>query len=332
MPELTRSEAQAISKYVARFTEAFRRDVVEPLAAQLRNCQPAEVTELLAQLTLLQRALEIRTKRLKVHDAHRPLLKRALIDQRREVAQAVEVPLQKVVDGAVTRMLRRELLSLEHYMNVEWFDEVEALRTPALTDYLSIRHAEAALPEPLELLPRQYDEKFHILEAPALFLPDLAYYRRRCAFRDAPIAVAYLDIDDFKSYNTRYTETKVDLALLAPFMELLEAHVFAHGHAYRFGGDEYLLLLPNMTNEWLLPFMAALQGRIAGSRFIGIESVPTVSVGLFVVDADCWFTDREILSRANDAKNFAKAHRKGAIAGYDSPRARPDDLTLLASG
>jgi hypothetical protein len=50
MPELTRSEAQALARYVARFTEAFRREVAVPLATQLRNCQPAEVGDVLAQL------------------------------------------------------------------------------------------------------------------------------------------------------------------------------------------------------------------------------------------------------------------------------------------
>jgi hypothetical protein len=72
--------------------------------------------------------------------------------------------------------------------------------------------------------------------------------------------------------------------------------VFSRGHAYRFGGDEYLLLLPNMTQEWLLPFLSSLQRRIGESRFIGIESAPTVSTELVVVDADCWFTDREVLA------------------------------------
>jgi diguanylate cyclase (GGDEF)-like protein len=329
MPELTRSEAQALARYVARFIEAFRRDVVLPLAAQLRNCQPAEVGEVLAQLSLLERALEIRSKRVAVHDAHRPLLKRVLIDQRREVAREIDVPLQKAVDGQVIKMLRRELHLLEHFMQGDWFAETSALRVPALTDYLSIRHAEAALPDPLEPRPREYDEKFHILEAPSLFLPDLAYYRRRCRFRDAPIAVAYLDIDDFKDFNTRHTETKVDLTLLAPFMEILEAHTFAHGHAYRFGGDEYVLLLPNATSDWAVAFVRALQQRIRDASFVGIDRAPTVSAGLVVVDVDCWLIDREVLGLANEAKNYAKAHAKGSVAGCVAASGQVGDITPL---
>jgi diguanylate cyclase (GGDEF)-like protein len=142
------------------------------------------------------------------------------------------------------------------------------------------------------------------------------YYRRRCRIREASIAVAYLDIDDFKAYNTRHTETTIDLVLLGPFMEILEAHVFGHGHAYRFGGDEYVLLLPNMPDSWALPFLRALQERIASASFRGVQRSPTVSVGLFVVDVDCPLTDREVLSRANEAKNTAKEQEKGRIVGY----------------
>jgi diguanylate cyclase (GGDEF)-like protein len=327
--EFTRSEAAAFARYVGRFGDRLQREVVGPLAAQLRGVQPSEVSELLEQLALVTRALEIRAKRVWIHAAHQSLLKRVLIDQRREVAEAIDVPLQKTVDMKVTQQIRRELLSLEHLMSGEWFEATTPLRVPALTDYLSIRHAEAALPEVLQLSPREYDEKFQILEAPSLFLPDLAYYRRRCRFRDASIAVAFLDIDDFKSFNTRHTETKIDRVLLAPFMEALEAHVFAHGHAYRFGGDEYVLLLPNMMPEWALAFVRSLQARLAQVRYAGIDRGPTLSAGLVVVDVECWFTEREILARANEAKQFAKSREKGRVAGYTSPRANPEDLALL---
>lgn len=328
MPEFTRSEARALATGVERFTATFRREVEGVIAAQFRGCQPAEIAELLGQLSLLGHQLEARQKPVQVHDAYRGLLKRVLIDQRREQAEAIDVPLQKAVDGQLIRMLRRELFTLELLMSAPWFHETVALRLPRLTDYLSIRHAEAALPEPPVLRPREYDEKFHILEAPSLFLPDLAYYRRRCAFRDAPIAVAYLDIDDFKAFNTRHTETQVDLDLLNPFMEAIEAQVFSHGHAYRFGGDEYLLTLPNMDQRWAVGFLRALQARIAGQSYRGIPRPPTVSIGLVVVSVDCSLTDREVQARANSAKNHAKATSKGSIATFEGELFRDADLAL----
>jgi diguanylate cyclase (GGDEF)-like protein len=329
MPEFTRSEAKALAACVERFGEAFRREVDEVISKQFRGIRPAEVNELLGQLSILERQLEVRQKPVRVHDAHRGLLKRILIDQRRENAESIDAPLQKAVDGQIIAALRRDIQFIEHLMLASWFDEVEAFKIPEVTDYLSIRHAEAALPEPLVLRPREYDEKFHILEAPSLFLPDLGFYRKKCRFRGAPIAVAYIDIDDFKSFNTRYTETRVDLHLLTPFMEAIEAHVFSHGHAYRFGGDEYLLTLPNMGRPWADGFLKALQERIAGTAYRGISKAPTISIGLCEVGVDCYLTDREVLARANQAKNFAKSTEKGRVAAFTSAQYRDEDLVLI---
>jgi diguanylate cyclase (GGDEF)-like protein len=328
MPEFTRSEARVLASCIEGFIASFRREVADVIAAQFRGIQPAEITELVGQLTLLARQLGARQKLVAVHDAHRGLLKRVLIDQRRENAEAIDLPLQKAVDAQLARLLQRDLLAIEHVMGAPWFEETAPQKIPELTDYLSVRHAEAALPEPLVPRPREYDEKFHILEAPSLFLPDLAYYRRRARLRRAPVAVAYLDIDDFKSFNSRYGEPRIDRDLLTPFMEALEAHVFSHGHAYRYGGDEYLLLLPNMARAWAPDFLRALQGRIAAAPYRNIPRAPTVSLGLVVVDTDCALSDREVEERANRAKSHAKATRKGSIAGYSGARFRDEELTL----
>lgn len=329
MPEFTRSEAKAIAACVTRFADAFHREVDEILKAQFRGATASEVTEFMGQLALLQRQLEATGKPVRVHDAYSGLLKRVLIAERRENADAIDVPLQKAIDAQLIKALKRDLQFLEYLMLSPWFVAAQAVRAPRLTDYLSIRHAEAALPEPLQLRPREYDEKFHILEAPSLFLPDLAYYRKRCRFRGANIAIAYIDIDDFKAFNTEYTETAVDLHLLTPFMEAIEAHVFCHGHAYRFGGDEYLLTLPNMSRPWVDDFLRALQARLAASTYRGVRRAPTISIGLCVVDADCFLTDREVLARANEAKNYAKANQKGRIATFEGPLFLNSELALV---
>ncbi|WP_438020490.1 GGDEF domain-containing protein [Sorangium sp. So ce315] len=329
MLELTPSEAKVLSQCVTRFTDAFRRDVADVIRQQFRGYEPPEVTELIGQLSLLGRQIELRQPQVQVHDTLRPLLKRVLIDLRRESAAAIEEPLQKAVNADTIRHLGREVHGLEQLMAAPWFAVTGALRVPRLTDYMSIRHAEAVLPQAPPLHPREYDEKFHILEAPGLFLPDLAHYRARCALRGASIAVAFIDIDDFKAFNVQHTETAVDLHVLPPFMESIEAHVFAHGHAYRFGGDEYLITLPNASRALAVDFLRALQERLSRRRYRRVERAPTISAGLCVADVDCFLTDREIQGRANLAKNHAKAAEKGRIATYDGELFRPEDLVLV---
>lgn len=329
MPEFTSSEARTLAKYVKDFSESFRREVDDVLTAQFRGFRPSEINDLLGQLALLERQLGLRQKPVRVHDLQRPLLNRVLIDQRRSIAEGIDGPLQMAADQQVISALKRELYFIEALMQRPWFQEVAPLRLPALTDYLSIRHAEAAQPERVALRPREYDEKFHILEAPSLFLPDLGHYRKRCRFRGLDVAVAFMDIDDFKTFNTKYTETRVDLELLGPLMEAIEAHVFCHGHAYRFGGDEYVLTLPNQDQAWAGEFLRGLQARVAQTSYGSIRRGPTLSIGLCTVGPDCYLTDREVLARANEAKNFAKGSRKGSLATYDGGLFRTGDLVLL---
>src|SRR5262249_34418237 len=159
--------ARILAECVTRFGAAFRRDVRDVLAAQFRGCEPAEVAETIGQLAILQRQLEVQKKVVPVHDGHRELVKRVLVEERRRIAEEIDAPLQRAIDRQLIKMLRREIATIEHLMEGPWFEAVDPQRIPRLTDYLSIRHAEAAVPE-LALLPRVYDEKFHILEAPAL--------------------------------------------------------------------------------------------------------------------------------------------------------------------
>jgi diguanylate cyclase (GGDEF)-like protein len=312
MPEFSKSVAKLLGLSVERFRRGFEEDVVAVLEQQFRGIRPAEVKDALEELALLERQLAVRANPVVVHDGHNRLLKRIVIDERRRAAEAIELPLQKATDASLIRELRATVRPYEQIMAEPWFDEVTAARVPRITDYLSVRYGEETLALRLQQLPREYDEKFHILEAPALFLPDLAYYRVRCGLRELSIAVAYLDIDDFKEFNTRYTETKVDLDLLTPFMEAIEAQVFAHGHAYRFGGDEYVVLLPNSNEAWAREMLERVQLGISRARYKGIAGAPTVSIGVCMVEPDCALTDREVLERANAAKAEAKG-QKGSI-------------------
>jgi GGDEF domain-containing protein len=152
-------------------------------------------------------------------------------------------------------------------------------RVPRLTDFLSIRFAEEVAEGHSVLAPRVYDEKFHILEAPALALPDLAYDRHRCQIRQASVGFAYADIDDFKAVNTKLTETVVDAKVLPPFMELIEGWAFARGHAYRFGGDEYVLLLPNSDRPTCIGLLRDLVRRVSDTDFAGIRLELTTAGG-----------------------------------------------------
>jgi diguanylate cyclase (GGDEF)-like protein len=192
-----------------------------------------------------------------------------------------------------------------------------------------VRYAEEAIPNAPSLAPRVFDEKFHILEAPSLALPDLAYYRHRCQIRHASVGLAFADIDSFKAVNTRLSETVVDAKVLPPFMELIEGWAFARAHAYRFGGDEYVLLLPNADRELCVALLGDLVARVRAADFGGTRL--EITVGVCVVDPDSYLTDREVLTRANEAKQSAKLVAKGKIGVVSSPDRGPTELVAPAS-
>jgi diguanylate cyclase (GGDEF)-like protein len=288
-------------------------------------------------------------------------LKRALLDYRRSMAKQFEWYKSRTIHPEVIHTLEMHVSPLDELLEQDWIREARPAKRPRLTEYISVEQAErvrrqekiislhavaqhlgrafnqAAMANKLtaptdnqyEPPEREYDEKFHILQAPGLFLKDLDDYRERCEMRGASIVIGYIDIDGFKSFNERYGETDVDRRVLPTFMAALEAHVFAHGFAYRFGGDEYILLLPNMSFEMARNFLDELRRDLAEVKYPGVSERTTVSIGFCYVDPDCSLTDCEAMERANDAKKFAKDHGRNCIATFRDDRFDKDSLYIV---
>lgn len=253
----------------------------------------------------------------RVLNVDRALLLTCLQRFRRTLAEKKEEPRKMTHNAEVIEKIDAGLVRLSRLMEHDYFDGIEPARVPALTEFMSIKHAEQ-IAGSLDFPEREYDEKFHILEAPRLFKPDLAYYRERCEFRGASVSVAFLDIDKFKAFNTKHNEQVVDRDMLPRFMSLLEAHVFSRGHAYRFGGDEYAIVLPNSGSLESITTLKALQRRLANATYAGaIEENPTVSIGLYEVTPDCMLTGSEILEKANVAKDHAKDAGRDCVAYFE---------------
>lgn len=251
----------------------------------------------------------------KIHEKYLPALKMAILEERLRLANQIDDQRRKVSNADVSTMLEQRLRAFDALMNNDWFYKTEAAKFPRLTDVLTIECAEAVMggSAPVE---REYDEKFHILQAPSLFGLDLDRFRVTCGMRDLSIAVAFMDIDDFKNFNKDFTYPVIDLHLLPRFMALLEGHVFGRGFAYRYGGDEYVVTLPNADTEDGIRIARSLQRKLARVEYPHITRKPTVSIGICEVGPGCPLTNGEIYARAEAAKDMAKNERKGAITVY----------------
>lgn len=243
------------------------------------------------------------------------LLHRATLHCRHDLAKQQEQFHASNVDAAHAIAIDALTDDIERALSESWLSSVAPVPRPKLTEFVNLRTARSILRKqgvPLpESLARAYDEKFGILWSPAQTQDVLEATRNEAWLLGTQTCVAFIDIDDFKAVNTALTETRVDREVLPPLMLLLEAATSSRGYAFRQGGDEYVVVLPN-TDEadgevFLNKLCAAIRRRSFGEQRI------TVSVGFFVASEDCYFTNSEILSRANEAKNAAKRAGKDRV-------------------
>ena len=335
MPFFSNDECDMIEKYSESFSEWLKKNMVVKLQAQIGYKLPSELDSILARLSSLIILFKKRNagiphkEEYSIPEEYCPLMKRVIIHQRRIVASKLEEPLSKTFHPELIGNLEKELEPIRKIMEAQWFQDAAAVRVPHLTEFLAIKFVEEMHSSSLTFEKREFDEKFHILQAPTLFHKDLRYFREKCELRSNGLMVAYLDIDDFKSFNTRHGETKVDRDLLPRFMELMESHVYTHGFGYRYGGDEYTLLLPNMSLAMGVGFIKEFQQKLRMITYRGIAEKTTVSIGALFISADCFLTEREIEDRANRAKNYAKKNGKNCIATYKGAYFTDPELVVV---
>jgi diguanylate cyclase (GGDEF)-like protein/putative nucleotidyltransferase with HDIG domain len=131
--------------------------------------------------------------------------------------------------------------------------------------------------------------------------------------RGAELALAYLDIDGFKTVN----ETRGHLVgdrVLEVVAGCMEDVAGTAGTAARIGGDEFALLLPAMTDREAALFVELVRSTVAGAT-AAIEAPVTVSAGICTLASA---RDAEVLrSLADGALYWAKAHGRDRCVRYD---------------
>lgn len=104
---------------------------------------------------------------------------------------------------------------------------------------------------------------------------------RRSKRELTPLGLAMLDIDHFKGINDEYGHLCGDHCLKV-FAELIKEHVKRPSDiACRYGGEEFVLILPNTDEEGLLKLLEKIRMAVANKKimFEGHEISMTVSIG-----------------------------------------------------
>lgn len=157
---------------------------------------------------------------------------------------------------------------------------------------------------------RELEKDFKILFSRHQAIKDFQDWQSELESTKRPIAVLFLDIDNFKTLNTRLTHTKVDKTILPEAQQIIRAFTIVRGGAYRYGGDEFVMILPNHDLPEAQTFAENVRVAFEVHEFKvdGIREPITVSIGIANYPTDGTTYD-SVLEASNRAMNEAKKLR-----------------------
>ena len=180
----------------------------------------------------------------------------------------------------------------------------------------------------VEQVQRQADELLRVSRTDALTgLDNRRYLEERLAeaFEHArrlsePFAVLMCDLDKFKSVNDTHGHQAGD-AVLEQLADVLRAQVREIDRVGRYGGEEFMLLLPGTTLHAAQRFGERVRKAVEAHtfRFEGGTLRRTLSAGVAAWPHARLATADALVKAADDALYVAKESGRNRVVGFDSP-------------
>jgi diguanylate cyclase (GGDEF)-like protein/PAS domain S-box-containing protein len=138
----------------------------------------------------------------------------------------------------------------------------------------------------------------------------------RASRKNLSLGIIMIDVDDFKRFNDTYGHAAGD-KILQEVGSLLLDHVRREDIPSRYGGDEFIVVLPDASREVTIERAGRL-GEMAHNFHIQydgqtLEAI-TLSLGIAVFPED-GISSADVLKAADDALYRAKRKRRGRIEG-----------------
>jgi diguanylate cyclase (GGDEF)-like protein/PAS domain S-box-containing protein len=136
----------------------------------------------------------------------------------------------------------------------------------------------------------------------------------RALRKEFSVGLIMLDVDDFKRFNDTYGHAAGD-AILRQFGSLLLEHVRGEDIPSRYGGDEFIVVLPDASREVTYERAERLceHARHLNLQFEGqILEAATLSLGVAIFPED-GSTSAELLKAADDALYRAKREGRDRV-------------------
>ncbi len=213
-----------------------------------------------------------------------------------------------VSKGVLRPCSNSELVRGPHKFNVRAFtDPINSQPAPA---WDRIRALEEKFAKTIRLPRKELEQKFKILFSAAQERRDFDEWQST----SDKIGLVFLDIDHFKDLNKGYTETKVDTTVLPDFQHILRKVSDHRGAAYRHGGEEFVIILPNHDLDETRAFAERVRATIEVHNFQIDQKVITITASVGVA---LWPLHgsglEEVLAAANRAEHVAKERGRNRV-------------------
>ena len=181
-----------------------------------------------------------------------------------------------VVPLIIAPVMSLQMLRLLHQLDLA---EVR-LRTLSITDDLTQSH-----------------NRRHFISLAEAELARVRRYGGQCA-------LAILDLDNFKDVNDNHGHLAGD-DLLRGFADLCRQHLRAADTFARYGGDEFVMLLPGTAPQAAREVVDRIRAMLAAPGANGAARPITLSAGIAALDASTTSLD-QLIKEADDALYAAK--------------------------
>jgi len=154
--------------------------------------------------------------------------------------------------------------------------------------------------------------------------------------REEMLSLVIIDIDDFKHINDDYGHLAGD-GILRQIALLVKTEFANHGEAFRYGGEEFAVIVPGEGKQEVYELANNLCARIAAHPFVNENSAArdklsvTASLGIAVYPHDCDSSDA-LIGNADKALYTAKGNGKNIVCLYSENQRRAKRPNIMVHG
>jgi diguanylate cyclase (GGDEF)-like protein len=141
---------------------------------------------------------------------------------------------------------------------------------------------------------------------------------RLCLTTERTMSVVFIDLDHFKVLNDRYGHQAGD-QVLAHFGRMLASLIRVGDLAGRYGGEEFLVILPDEDAEGARRFAERITRRLQERPMARVDQEPlyvSVSIGVACLTDGGFGDERELIDAADQSMYFIKRSGRGGVSVY----------------